>query len=277
MVLTLTFNMTSQQEPYDVNFCFPVPEVLESERVLLTPFIVSSSLIMWPNFNTNSIQPLKHSEYFISQAILSPDVFKFLPFGPFATTEAFNVGLIENRIQKDSGYIIFAIYDKTKPSTSNNEPGAFAGIIGLINTSVLNLATEIGCVVILPAFQRTHVASNAVGILLHYTLDLPSSPSPVISFKGPTNALGLRRIVWQAHHLNKGSIRLAERMGFKLEGVLRWDRVLPSPTVGNGRDVRDGDPRKECVGRDTAMLSLCWDDWEESAKEVVDRAIARRG
>jgi len=130
---------------------------------------------------------------------------------------------------------------------------------------------------ILPAFQRTHVASNAVGILLHYTLDLPTSSSPLISVKGPTSALGLRRIVWQAHHLNKGSIRLAERMGFKIESVLRWDRVLPTSKVGNGRDVREGDPRKERAGRDTAMLSLCWDDWEGSAKIVVDRAIARRG
>ena len=30
---------------YDINFCFPVPEALESERVKLTPFIVIINLI----------------------------------------------------------------------------------------------------------------------------------------------------------------------------------------------------------------------------------------
>ena len=34
----------SAEGAYDINFCFPVPEVLESERVKLTPFIVIINL-----------------------------------------------------------------------------------------------------------------------------------------------------------------------------------------------------------------------------------------
>ena len=35
----------SAEGAYDINFCFPVPEALESERVKLTPFIVIINLI----------------------------------------------------------------------------------------------------------------------------------------------------------------------------------------------------------------------------------------
>lgn len=123
--------------------------------------------------------------------------------------------------------------------------------------------TEIGCVVILPAFQRTHVASNAVGILLHYALD--TAP----------HGLGLRRVVWQANELNEPSVRLAQRMGFVLEGILRWDRVLPAGRPGNGIALRDEDPRAKCPGRNTAMLGLTWDDWEHEWREKVDAIMAR--
>ena len=143
---------------------------------------------------------------------------------------------------------------------------ALAGLIGLLNSSPTNLAIEIGFIMILPSFQRTHVTSNAVGLLLHYALDLPVD-----------GGLGLRRAVWQANALNEASVRSAERMGFKLEAVLRWDRVLPigKDDAGNKKGDRDGDPRAGYVGRDTAMLSICWDDWESGGKERVDAIMAR--
>lgn len=145
--------------------------------------------------------------------------------------------------------------------------------MGYINTSFQNLCTEIGAVIILPAFQRTHVASNAVGLLLNYALNLPST-SPDDNGGG----LGLRRVVWQANFLNKGSTRLASRMHFQFEGILRWDRVLPigKDEASNGKPTRDGDLRPENVGRDTAIYSLCWDDWElKGAKEKVAGVMAR--
>ena len=45
--------------------------------------------------------------------------------------------------------------------------------------------------------------------------------------------------------------------------------------VGNGIKLRNEDPRSGCVGRDTAMLSLCWDDWEGGAKEKVEKIMRR--
>ena len=182
----------------------------------------------------------------------------------------FLTNLIEPRIRRDPGYVLFVVFDKTKPACSSDHPGSLAGLIGFLNSSAPNLLTEIGFVIILPPFQRTHVSSNAIGILLKFALNLPSQQP---------GALGLRRVVWQANALNNASVRAAERMGFKLEGILRWERVLPASKsavgAGNGKDIRDGDPRKGCLGRDTARLSLCWDDWEGGAREEVEKMMQR--
>ncbi|KAF4622273.1 hypothetical protein D9613_009224 [Agrocybe pediades] len=234
------------------NFYFPVPGILESGRVQLTPFSTSA-----------------HANLFIEQSLLYPQIFDYLPFGPFKDTNDFIDSFIATRIDPDPGYILFAVWDKTKSNGAEGN-GAFAGLIGLINTSKVNLSTEIGCVMILPPFQRTHVTSNAVGLLLKYALNLPAVQP---------GALGLRRVVWQANVMNAASIRTAERMQFRREGTLRWDRLLPEHKshlgAGNGKKVRDGDPRSACVGRDTALLGLCWDDWEDGARDKVEAIIGR--
>jgi len=124
----------------------------------------------------------------------------------------------------------------------------------------MHLSTEVGFVITLPPFQRTHVTTNAIGLLLMYALDLPP------------HGLGLRRVQWQANRLNTKSIDIAQKMGFKLEAILRWDRVLPvsKASASNGRGRREGDPRPGTIGRDTAMLALCWDDWESGRARVLE-------
>ena len=174
----------------------------------------------------------------------------------------------EPGIRKNAGWTVFAIFDKTKQNANLNEDDTqvFAGLIGYINSSPANLATEIGLVMILPPFQRTHIASNAAGLLLEYALNLPSeSPS----------GLGLRRVVWQANTLNTASVRLAERMGFRLEGISRWQRALPPSKKEVGRIPREGDPRRDWVGRDTTILAFCWDDWEDGGREKVNMVMQR--
>ncbi|TFK67306.1 hypothetical protein BDN72DRAFT_799087 [Pluteus cervinus] len=269
--------MTHSQEPYDVNFCFPVPRSLESERVRLEPFV-----------------PSVHPPTFWELSSPHPELYDYLPFGPFESVDQFISTFIKARIQPNHGTILFAVFDKVelspsltpKPPSSNSgdAPSSYpmAGLLGFLNTSVHNRCTEIGFVITLPKYQRTHVTSNAVGLLLQYTLDPPS-----------LGGLGLRRVVWQANALNLASIRAAEKMGFKREATLRWDRALPpgkekgGESVGTGNlDVtphgirirvtkREGDAKKDWVGRHTAMLSLCWDDWENGGREHVEAIIAR--
>lgn len=38
--------------------------------------------------------------------------------------------------------------------------------------------------------------------------------------------VGLRRVQWQANSVNEVSRKVAERIFFSLEGVMRWERVL---------------------------------------------------
>lgn len=146
-------------------------------------------------------------------------------------------------------------------------------MIGLLNASPENLSFEVGHLTILPAFQRTHVSSNAVGLLLHWALDLPSTGANHTSVSG---GLGLRRVCWSANTQNTRSIALAERLGLKLEAIMRWERVLPAERVAFAKkELREGDPRRESPGRDTARLAICWDDWVNGGRVRVDKVMQR--
>jgi RimJ/RimL family protein N-acetyltransferase len=168
--------------------------------------------------------------------------------------------------------VVFAVIDKTRTDEFkvDKDGGAFAGTIALLNTSVGNLSTEI-VIVIAPPFQRTHVTSNAIGLLMQYTLDLPRE-----------GGLGLRRVCWQANVPNDASVRAAERMGFRKEALMKWARVFhggwETGKVSNNRPMpRQGeDGEMQEMGRDTIILSHCWDDWEEGGRDKVKSIMEKR-
>ncbi|KAG7440101.1 uncharacterized protein BT62DRAFT_938298 [Guyanagaster necrorhizus] len=166
-------------------------------------------------------------------------------------------------MKNDIGMTLFAVYDTTKSGES-----AYAGVIGYLNSSAEDLVAEIGFVIIAPTFHKTHVTSNAVGLLMKYALDVPGE-----------GGLGLRRVVWQANAANTASVRTAKRMGFQQEGILRWHRAWRTSKArgGNGISVRKGDPKEDGfpLGRDTAILSICWDDWEGGVRAHVEATMAR--
>ncbi|KAK0463860.1 acyl-CoA N-acyltransferase [Desarmillaria tabescens] len=225
-------------------FCFPIPAVLESERVKLV----------------RCVKLAVHTKLFIT-AYSDVSLYDFIPLGPYKDKEEFIASLGE-MVEGNDGMTMFAVYDKTR----TKEEEGYAGLVGYVDSSAQDLVTEI-FVIIAPAFHRTHVTSNAIGILLKYALDLPGG------------GLGLRRVVWQASVANTASIRTAERMGFRREGVLRWHRAWPEAKSrgANGIRVRKGDPREEAfpLGRDTVVLSICWDDWEGGVRAHVEATMAR--
>jgi RimJ/RimL family protein N-acetyltransferase len=198
-----------------------------------------------------------HGDLYIEGSKDHPELFQYLPWGPF-TLESLQQHFEIYR--RDNTVLMLAIIDKTRvdPRVTPDlgGPGSFAGTIGLLNTSPVNLITEIGAVTVFPPFQRTHVTTNAIGILLHYCLEEP---------------LRLRRVQWQAHWQNVNSVRTAEGMCFLFEGIQRWQRVLPKEKEGKRRE---GD---EIPGRDSAVLSICWDDWERKEKVKVKTRMDRRG
>ncbi|KIJ62897.1 hypothetical protein HYDPIDRAFT_30038 [Hydnomerulius pinastri MD-312] len=160
---------------------------------------------------------------------------------------------------------MFAVLDKTRDE-------ALAGTIGFLGYSPTNVSIEIGVLGILPAFQRTHVASHAVGTLLEYAFALPRvMPSGETEGHG----LGARRVYWYAHPDNEPSRRVAARMGLRREGTLRWTWVnvlLMSKTLG--LTPREGDLRSG-LGRHTTIMAMTWEDWDRSGKEQVENVLSR--
>ncbi|KAH6903826.1 acyl-CoA N-acyltransferase [Coprinopsis sp. MPI-PUGE-AT-0042] len=265
------------EQPYDFNFCFPVPPLLESSRVMLVPFI-----------------PATHRNAFHALCTSFPEVFDWLPFNTFSSLDDIDT-FVENWMRKENGRTLFAIYDltgvasknQTQPDPAKAPAPAFAGVIAYIDSSALNLCAEIGAVIIFPPWQRTHVSRNAVGLLMKHALDVPLETASTPPEGTVAGGLGLRRVVWKANARNIPSVKIAQRLGFQLEGVLRWDRALPpgkeaasnhlGGLLGEGPKVssdtpaptRKGDPKPDWVGRDTAVLSVCWDDWEGGVRDLV--------
>ncbi|EUC59733.1 GNAT family acetyltransferase, putative [Rhizoctonia solani AG-3 Rhs1AP] len=220
-----------------------------------------------------------------------PELVGYLPWNPFKTLHEFEVHF-EQLIRSDPTWCVFAALDKSKldpdqgkaknlicphlllclyiapdsqltPFTAVDTARALAGTIGYLRASPELSSVEIGYVIILPAYQRTFVSTHAIGLLLDYALQKPSD-----------GGLGLRRVQWQAHADNAASIRAAQRMGLKLEGILRWERTVPTDK-DNGIKARDDDVLQR-RGRHSAMLAMCWDDWEEEGREHVQKMMARR-
>lgn len=231
--------------PFDIKFNAPVPEKLETPRVRLEPFI-----------------PSVHAKPFYDEYQKNRDaVEKYLPLS-WPDYSAF-LTMTYNFIVSNPENLLFAIIDRTKGGDDGaNYEESIAGIIGYLHSSPANLSIEIGPVIVLPRAQKTFVSSNAIGLMLKYALDLPKD-----------GGLGLRRVAWTANPNNQGSVRAAERMGFTIEGVSRWTWVLPVGKDG-GKPPVDG-KRGEGQGRDSTILSVCWDDWEGGVREKVEEAIHR--
>ena len=257
------------------NFYFAVVP-LENAKIRLVPFQVRNqrTLLLSLHSPHHSQQPELHLDLVFTAFAPHTELFAYLPIEPF-TSVSDVAALIDRLVQKDPGATLFVAYDKTR--NGRDQAPVVAGLIALIQTDPNNLTTEIAWVMILPDFQRTHVTTNAVGLLLHYCLDAPpasaSHPSDPDPISGVVPGIGLRRVQWLSNVNNERSVRAATRLGFRYEGTLRWHRALP---VGKGGvSPRTTDPKLELRGRHSAILSLCWDDWEGGVRDKV-RALMTR-
>jgi hypothetical protein len=105
-------------------FNFPVKR-LENSLLVLEPFEVS-----------------KHGEPFVQGCKDYPELFEYLPYGPFASIAEFEV-FYAARIVPSPAETVFAVLAKSSPS---DESETFAGVIGLLNASPSNASIEIGFV-----------------------------------------------------------------------------------------------------------------------------------
>ncbi|KAL5357298.1 acyl-CoA N-acyltransferase [Aspergillus floccosus] len=231
-------------------FCFPV-KALSSDVVKLTPF-----------------EPEKHATAYFQGSKDHPELYKYMSIGPYKTEADFINGFLVDLVGKQSpGMVTFAIIDKTRAPSDADAEGQLAGMVSYMAASPIHLSAEVGYIIILPPFQRTHVTTHAVGLLLQYALNYPNQ-----------GGLGLRRIQWLADLPNKASLVAARRMGFEQEGILRWNRVMVDAEARgkghNGREVPSYGNASD-RGRDTVYLSMCWDDWLGGKDKHVERLMLR--
>ncbi|KAF9241841.1 acyl-CoA N-acyltransferase [Melanogaster broomeanus] len=233
-------------EPYDINFVLPVPPVLSTDKLRLVPFI-----------------PRVHAAAYFDAVRGHETIYQYIPAALEHPSDFLR--FVEMR-RRDKMSVMFAVIDTTRPDPKHPDwEGSLAGMFGLIYTDKARLVTDIGPAIVLPAFQRTHVASHALGLLLKYLLDIAPS------------GLGFRKVKWTVSPSNLPSNKLVQRMGFKFEGFARWTYVMPRVEgyQKDGKEARAGDAGDGLLGRDSNELAVCWDDWEKGGRELVEQVLAR--
>jgi RimJ/RimL family protein N-acetyltransferase len=210
-------------------------------------------------------QPDKHVTASVEKFNASPEIFEHIPFPVINNNEDFMREFYKHIVDTPEE-CLYAIFDKLVGTNDRNRYNNYAGIICLSHTNPTNAFTEIG-VIIFPKFQRTHVTTNAIGLVLLWTLDPPSS-----------GGLGLRRVEWRTNAKNSASRRTALRMGFEFEGIARWDCVFPggkSALPVDELQKRNG-TNGELPGRHTAIYSIVWDEWDKK-RSILTANMDRRG
>ncbi|GAA5976353.1 hypothetical protein JCM10908_005470 [Rhodotorula pacifica] len=279
-------------EEYDLNFVFDLPPRLETGGVRLEPVI--------PSIHAPQLYRL-FSAY--------PDTLTYLPYGPFADYTSF-LTFLEMR-RRHPNWLMFAVYDLGLEFDDGVEedfavdggglrPERIAGVVGLITTPDFRMA-ELGPLHLANCFQRTHVMTHSIWLLLDWIFASPtgradprrvlaSTSSPPPPPKSP-RGLGLRRAQWGANAGNTASINAAQRIGFTLETPhATWERPLKHESKGGRIELpafvkADAEwydhERAIGWGRDSALLGMGWDTWHEKGGrskvwQMVQRGVVRR-
>ena len=211
-----------------------------------------------------------------------PDLLAYMPFPPLDDEDAF-VRDVWSYISASPADALYAVRDLSSDNS-------IAGFISLSGTNPMNASTELG-IILFPEFHHTHVSVNSVGLMLQWLMD-PMEPvdaavasqdnqgsqDSIQSTEGahPTTAsaargLGLRRVEWKTHSGNVASRKLADRIGFELEGVCRWERIVQPGKPGlaaDGLQRRNGSP-VELHGQHMALYSIVWDEWDQKRPHIV--------
>lgn len=237
----------------DSVFYFPVETPIANDRVKLVAFDIDL-----------------HSTAFVGLTHPCPELFKYVPSGYFDSVEQFKSlitepgGIFSN---SNPASFLFAIIDLTREPSAEDDEGELAGIIAYINTSELNQSTEIGAVFVLPKYQRTHVTTNAVGLMMQYAYTSQED-----------GGLGVARTEWKCHSANAGSMKVAERLGYEKVGEIPYHMKFPRGRslgkVGNGKPLPPGS-HPDDLWRDTVHYTLSWDLWEAETQWVVKNAMNR--
>jgi RimJ/RimL family protein N-acetyltransferase len=122
-------------------------------------------------------------------------IWTYLPYGPFATLEAYRDWIKASALGEDP--LFHAVVD-----LADGQP---AGVASLMRIDPANGVIEVGHINYAPRLQRRTAASEAMFLLMSRVFD----------------ELGYRRYEWKCDALNGPSRAAALRLGFVFEGVFR--------------------------------------------------------
>lgn len=134
-------------------------------------------------------------------------LWNYLPYGPFATVEAFTVWL-ETRARSNDPLFFTIIDQRTHQAV---------GMASYLRIEPNDGVIEIGHIWFAAVLQQTRQATEAIFLLARQVFDV----------------LGYRRLEWKCDALNTRSRHAAERFGFTFEGVFRQHHIVK----GRNRDT----------------------------------------
>ena len=165
----------------------------------------------------------------------------YLPYGPFATLEAYADWVAEMAASRDPFF--YAIQDRAT--------GAWGGVASWLRITPAMGVIEVGHINFAPVLQASRAATEAMALMMGWAF-----------------GAGYRRYEWKCEALNLPSRRAAQRLGFSHEGTFRQAAVVK----GRNRDttwfaVADGD---------WPALSAAFAAWLDSANFDAEGRQRRR-
>jgi RimJ/RimL family protein N-acetyltransferase len=164
------------------------------------------------------LDPERHAEslFTSSHGEGSGELWKHLPYGPFAGQEEFSAWLGQRAASSDP--LFYAVIDVASMRA--------LGMASFLRIEPAHGVIEIGHIWFAPELQRTRQATEAIFLMAKHAFD----------------DLGYRRLEWKCDSLNQPSRRAADRFGFTFEGIFRQHLVVK----GRNRDtawfaMTDGD------------------------------------
>jgi RimJ/RimL family protein N-acetyltransferase len=168
----------------------PRREVIDGARVRLEP-----------------VDRDRHGGDLLAAAMGDPQLWDFLPYGPFAGADAFGEHLDRQAAGDDP--LFYAVVDAAS--------GRAAGVVSFLRIEPAHGCIEIGHIWFGAPLQRTAAATATIHLLARHAFD----------------DLGYRRLEWKCDAANARSRRAAERFGFTFEGIFRQHMIVK----GRNRDT----------------------------------------
>ncbi len=182
----------------------PAPVTLTGRRIRLVPLNVDRDAATLYAVSNGS--PARLGDRAIDAYDADADVWRFMPYGPFADLDDFTAYL--TRLVEAKDMLPLCVRDAATDSP--------VGVVTFMSNQPLNLRIELGSIWYSPLVQAAGYNTEATYLMLTHVF-----------------GLGYRRVEWKCDSLNVRSRKAALRMGFTFEGIQEYHMVIK----GRNRDT----------------------------------------